>query len=234
MNFSIIIPIYKEKKNLTKLLLSLTKALKSQKKMIKYEIIFVDDDSQDGSIDVFKKNKNKKIRFFIRKEKPRDLSKSVVYGFTKSKYDNLIVMDGDFQHQPSDLKKMMLNFQKNSCDILVGSRNMISNDKVNLGILRFYVSRSLNSITNYLFNLNLKDPMSGFFIIKKEVFKKSKKKLFLLGYKILLDIILSSSRKIRIEEMFINFKSREKGFSKMRLKIITQLVYFLLYKFIFR
>ena len=234
MNFSIIIPIYKEKKNLTKLLLSLTKALKSQKKMIKYEIIFVDDDSQDGSIDVFKKNKNKKIRFFIRKEKPRDLSKSVVYGFTKSKYDNLIVMDGDFQHQPSDLKKMMLNFQKNSCDILVGSRNMISNDKVNLGILRFYVSRSLNSITNYLFNLNLKDPMSGFFIIKKEVFKKSKKKLFLLGYKILLDIILSSSRKIRIEEMFINFKSREKGFSKMRLKIITQLVYFLLHKFIFR
>ena len=234
MNFSIIIPIYKEKKNLTKLLLSLTKALKSQKKMIKYEIIFVDDDSQDGSIDVFKKNKNKKIRFFIRKEKPRDLSKSVVYGFTKSKYDNLIVMDGDFQHQPSDLKKMMLNFQKNSCDILVGSRNMISNDKVNLGILRFYVSRSLNSITNYLFNLNLKDPMSGFFIIKKKIFKKSEKKLFLLGYKILLDIILSSSNKIIIKEIFINFKSRDKGLSKMRLKIISQLAYFLLYKFFFR
>lgn len=232
MNFSIIIPIYKEKKNLTKLLLSLTKFLNNQKN--KYEILFVDDDSRDGSIEVLRKNKNKKIRFFIRKEKPRDLSKSVVYGFSKSKYDNLIVMDGDFQHQPSDLKKMMFNFQKNSCDILVGSRNMTSNNRVNLGILRFYVSKSLNFMTNYLFNLNLKDPMSGFFIIKKRVFKKSEKKLFLLGYKILLDIILSSSRKIRIEEMFINFKSREKGFSKMRLKIITQLVYFLLYKFIFR
>ena len=232
MNFSIVIPIYKEKKNLTKLLLSLTKTLNNQKN--KYEIIFVDDDSRDGSIDVFRKNKNKKIRFFIRKEKPRDLSKSVVYGFSKSKYDNLIVMDGDFQHQPSDLKKMIFYFQKNSCDVLVGSRNMISNDRVNLGTLRFYVSRSLNFMTNYLFNLNLKDPMSGFFIIKKKVFKKSEKKLFLLGYKILLDIILSSSRKIRIEEMFIHFKSREKGFSKMRLKIITQLVYFLLYKFVFR
>ena len=232
MNFSIVIPIYKEKKNLTKLLLSLTKFLNNQKN--KYEILFVDDDSRDGSIEVLRKNKNKKIRFFIRKEKPRDLSKSVVYGFSKSKYDNLIVMDGDFQHQPSDLKKMIFYFQKNSCDVLVGSRNMISNDRVNLGTLRFYVSRSLNFMTNYLFNLNLKDPMSGFFIIKKKVFKKSEKKLFLLGYKILLDIILSSSRKIRIEEMFIHFKSREKGFSKMRLKIITQLVYFLLYKFVFR
>lgn len=232
MNFSIIIPIYKEKKNLKNLVFSLTKVLKDKKN--KYEIIFVDDDSKDGSADLFKKIKNKKIRFLIRKEKPRDLSKSVVYGFARSKYENLIVMDGDLQHHPSDLCKLMTKFQKNDCDILIGSRNMLNNNKVNLGILRFYVSKSLNSITNFLFRLDLKDPMSGFFIIKKKVFMKSKKNLFLLGYKILLDIVLSSSDRIKIKEMFINFKSRDKGFSKMRLKIISQLVYFLMYKLFFR
>ena len=232
MNFSIIIPIYKEKKNLTNLVFSLTKVLKDKKN--KYEIIFVDDDSRDGSADLFKKIKKKQIRFLIRKDKPRDLSKSVVYGFARSKYENLIVMDGDLQHHPSDLKKLMSKFKKNDCDILIGSRNMVNNNKVNLGLFRFYVSKSLNSITNFLFRLDLKDPMSGFFIIKKKVFMKSKNNLFLLGYKILLDIVLSSSKNIKIEEMFINFKSRDKGFSKMRLKIISQLVYFLLYKFFFR
>ena len=232
MNFSIIIPIYKEKKNLSKLIYSLTKALKTLRN--NYEIIFVDDDSRDGSINVFKDNKNKKTKFFVRTEKPRDLSRSVVYGFKKSKYENLIVMDGDLQHHPSDLKRLIKKFKKNESDILIGSRNMLNNNKVNLGLLRFYVSKFLNFITNFLFGLSLKDPMSGFFIIKKKIFMKCEKKLFLLGYKILLDIVLSSSKKVRIDEIFINFKSRDKGFSKMRLKIISQLVFFLIYKFIIR
>ena len=127
MNFSIIIPIYKEKKNLSKLIYSLTKALKTLRN--NYEIIFVDDDSRDGSINVFKDNKNKKTKFFVRTEKPRDLSRSVVYGFKKSKYENLIVMDGDLQHHPSDLKRLIKKFKKNESDILIGSRNMLNNNK---------------------------------------------------------------------------------------------------------
>ena len=74
--------------------------------------------------------------------------------------------------------------------------------------------------------------MSGFFIINKKVFFKVKNKLFLLGYKILLYIITSSRKKIIFKEVYINFKSREKGFSKMRLKILIQLIIFLMYKFI--
>lgn len=232
MNFSIIIPIYKEKRNLPKLIISLTKILKSRGNF--YEIILVDDDSDDGSLEVFKKNKKKHIRFLIRKQKPRDLSKSVVYGFKKSNYNNLVVMDGDLQHHPSDLNKMIQKFKKSNCDILIGSRDMSDYKKINLNILRFYVSKLLNLVTNLLFGLNLKDPMSGFFIIKKKIFKKSEKKLFLLGYKILLDIVISLPKNIKINEFYINFKSRNKGFSKMRLKIILQLLFFILYRFILR
>ena len=232
MKFSIIIPIYKEKKNLSKLILSLKKALVKHKK--KYEVIFVDDDSNDGSNKIFENNKNKNIRFLIRKDKPRDLSKSVVYGFKRSRYKNLIVMDGDLQHRPSDLTKLIKKFKTTNCDIVIGSRNMKSYKKVNLSPLRFYVSKLLNLVTNFLFGLYLKDPMSGFFMLKKSIFKKIEKKLFLLGYKILLDIVISSSKKIKIKEIYINFKSREKGFSKMRIKILWQLSFFLFYKYFSR
>ena len=72
MKYSIIIPIFKEKKNLTSLITKLTKELNSQKK--NYEIIIVDDDSRDGSDKIFKKIKRKNVKFFIRKKKPRDLA----------------------------------------------------------------------------------------------------------------------------------------------------------------
>ena len=94
MNYSIIIPVFKEEKNIAKMISKVDYELR--KKKIKYELIFVDDDSLDGSKKIFEKHKNKKTRFFIRKEKPRDLSKSVIFGSRKSKFNNLIVMDETF------------------------------------------------------------------------------------------------------------------------------------------
>ena len=230
MKYSIIIPIFKERKNISQLVLKLTSALKLNKK--KFEIIFVDDDSNDGSINEFNKIKRNNIRFYVRTKKPRDLSKSVVYGLNKSKFNNLVVMDGDLQHRPNDLVKLMNVYEKKNFDLVIGSRKMNNYRETNLNPLRFYVSKLLNFITNLLFDYRLKDPMSGFFIINKKIFFKLKNKLFLLGYKILLDIITSSKKKIIFKEVYINFKSREKGFSKMRLKILIQLIIFLIYKFI--
>ncbi len=229
MKYSIIIPIFKEKKNLINLIPKLTNVLDSKKKI--YEIIFVDDDSRDGSIAIFKKIKKKNINFFVRKQKPRDLSKSVVYGFKKSKFENLVVMDGDLQHRPIDLLKLMNIYERKKYELVIGSRKMVSYKATNLNPVRFYVSKFLNFTTKLLFNYKLIDPMSGFFIINKKIFYKVEKNLFLLGYKILLDIITSSKKKIVFKEVYINFKSREKGFSKMRLKILIQLIIFLLYKF---
>ena len=83
-----------------------------------YEIIFVDDDSKDNSFNVFKKFKNQKTKFLKRIKKPRDLSKSVVYGFQRAKYNNFVVMDGDLQHSPEDLRKLMRLFEQKNCDII--------------------------------------------------------------------------------------------------------------------
>ena len=142
MKYSIVVPIFNEEKNIPKMLNGVYDIL--TKKKIKYELIFVDDDSQDNSSKMFKKNKNKFSKFLIRLEKPRDLSKSVVYGFNKSKYDNLIVMDGDLQHNPIDLLKLIRTYEKFKCDLVIGSRNLNNYKKINLNPLRFYFSKFLN------------------------------------------------------------------------------------------
>ena len=121
MNYSIIIPIFKEKKNLLKLMYRLNKNLKSMK--LKYEVIFIDDNSQDGSFELFKKIK-KNMKFYIRKENPKDLSKSVLYGFKKARFNNLVVMDGDLQHKPNDLIKLIHHFKNNKNDLVIGVRNL--------------------------------------------------------------------------------------------------------------
>lgn len=229
MNYSIIVPVFKEEKNIAKMISKVDYELR--KKKIKYELIFVDDDSLDGSKKIFEKHKNKKTRFFIRKEKPRDLSKSVIFGLKKSKFNNLIVMDGDLQHNPKDIFKLINKFESTNCDLVVGSRRLINFKKANLNPLRFIFSKMLNQVFNILFNRQILDPMSGFFLIKKNIVRKVEKRLVLLGYKILIDIIVSSGKKLNIKEVYINFRVRDKGFSKMRLKILLQLILFILIKY---
>lgn len=229
MNYSIIVPIFKEEKNIAKMIRKVQNEL--SKKKVNYELIFVDDDSQDESERIFKENKNKKTRFFIRKKKPRDLSKSVIFGLKKSKFNNLIVMDGDLQHNPKDINKLIRKFEYTNCDIVIGSRRLINYKKANLNPIRFFFSKFLNQAFNNLFNQKILDPMSGFFLIKKNIVKNVKGNLVLIGYKILIDIILSSNKKLNIKEVYINFRVRDKGFSKMRLKILLQLILFILIKY---
>ncbi len=229
MNYSIIVPIFKEEKNIAKMIRKVQNEL--SKKKINYELIFVDDDSQDESERIFKENKNKKTRFFIRKKKPRDLSKSVIFGLKKSKFNNLIVMDGDLQHNPKDINKLIRKFEYTNCDIVIGSRRLINYKKANLNPIRFFFSKFLNQAFNNLFNQKILDPMSGFFLIKKNIVKNVKGNLVLIGYKILIDIILSSNKKLNIKEVYINFRVRDKGFSKMRLKILLQLILFIFIKY---
>ena len=228
MNYSIIIPIFKEKKNLLKLMYRLNKNLKSMK--LKYEVIFIDDNSQDGSFELFKKNKKKNMKFYIRKENPKDLSKSVLYGFKKARFNNLVVMDGDLQHKPNDLIKLIHHFKNNKNDLVIGVRNLTNLKNSKLSFPRFFASKILILITNFLFNIKLKDPMSGFFIVKKRIIQKSYKFLFLKGYKILLDIILSFPKKLKIDEIEIDFDHRKKGHSKMNSKILYQLLLFIFIK----
>ena len=142
-------------------------------KNIKFELIIVDDNSNDDTSNVLK-NLKKNLNYIIRKSE-RDLSKSCILGFRKARYKNIIVMDGDLQHKPSDIKKFLRIFHKNNPDIIVGTRDLFENKKHNLNIFRLFASRVLILSVNLLLGNKTSDPMSGFFMFKKNIFLNLKK-----------------------------------------------------------
>ena len=219
---SIVIPIFNEKKNLFKLSDLIYRFVKNKN----FELIYVDDNSADGTLNVLRKlkKKYKTLKFYIRKKKPRDLSKSCIMGFEKAQYSNILVMDGDLQHRPSGINKLYSNLIKHDCDIVIGSRELTHKRNEGLKIHRLISSIILIYIVNLLLGFKTNDPMSRFFVFNKKIYADVKKKLSSRGYKILLDLIYSQNKKIKIKDVFIKFKSREEGLSKMDLRIIYLLI----------
>ena len=99
--FSILIPVFNERKNIEILVYKISKFLKKNI----FEIIVIDDNSHDGTKEILKriKSKNNKFNYLIRNKSERDLSKSVILGISKAQYNNIVVMDGDLQHDPKYL-----------------------------------------------------------------------------------------------------------------------------------
>ncbi len=116
----------------------------------------------------------KNLIYISRKVKPGDLSKSCILGFNKSKYNNVLVMDGDLQHEPRDINNLYSFFLKKNCDIVVGSRNLFKKKNKGLKFYRLIISIILIVIVNFLLGFRTSDPMSGFFIFKKKVYLKNK------------------------------------------------------------
>ena len=228
-NISIVIPILNEEKNLIKLIKEIKK-VKEETNIKKFELILVDDNSTDNSHEVLKnlQHKNNFLRYFIRKKKNRDLSQSCFVGFNKSLYENIIVMDGDLQHPPKYIKKLLKFYFYNKADIVIGSRNLLKKKGPGLSFFRYLSSIFIIKIINFFLDNKTSDPLSGFFVFKKKLYAKNKKKLFGRGYKILADLIYSSQENLKILDCEIYFDSRKSGKSKMNLLVLLQLLIFIL------
>ena len=228
--FSIVIPILNEEKNIKRLI----NRIKLYVKNIKFEIIFVDDNSNDNSLLVLKKikSKNKNIRFFIRKNQYRDLSQSCILGFNKAKYENIIVMDGDLQHDPKHIPKLINKYLSENLDLVVGARNFSNFSIKGLSFTRFWASKILILFFFILIGKKTIDPMSGFFIFKKKNYKKYKNKLFSKGYKILSDLLYSPEKNFKTKDVIIDFRNRDFGKSKMNYKVLFNIINFIFFIFI--
>ena len=119
---SIIIPIYKERDNfkvlVDKIFINLKKTKINKKR---YEVIFVDDNSKDGVYLIYSKIKKKYsgLKLFVRKAIKKDLSQSCIYGFKKSKFDKILVMDGDLQHDPNYIPIFVKKMISHNYDIVI-------------------------------------------------------------------------------------------------------------------
>jgi len=221
INLSIIIPILDKSNNIEKLTYRIIKYLKKYN----YEIIFVDDNSKDNSKVILEKL-NKKYNFFnpIFRKKNRDLTQSCFDGIKKSKFEFILIMDGDLQHDPKYIPKM-IGLMKHNIDIVIGARPLVKGPNAGLSETRRLVSKILIYLFS-IFRINTSDPMSGFFLFKKKLFKKNQKNLFGKGFKILADLLINSEKKLKTVDYFITFKRRYSDKSKMGLKILLILVQF--------
>ena len=221
---SIVIPVLNEEKNIKLLTNKIKKVLKN----FKFQIIFVDDSSEDNSKKVLKKL-SAQHKFFkpILRNKIRDLTRSCFDGIDKSKYKNILIMDGDMQHDPKYIKKMFEIYDKQKLDLVVGARKLIDKPNEGLSETRRFASIILIKLFS-IFNVNTNDPMSGFFLFQKNIYQKNKKKYFAKGFKILADILINSKPKLKTKDVFINFKRRYESKSKMNYKILLILIQFYL------
>lgn len=202
---SIIIPTYNEVKNIKKLIEKIDENLSGWK----YEIIIVDDSSPDGTAEKAKEMaKDYPVRTIIRPKKS-GLSSAVVEGLKISCGDYIGVIDGDLQHPPEYLDNF-ISAVSNGHDIAIGSRYIKGGNIDGWSAFRKAISRG--AIVLSILLTDVKDPMSGFFFLKKKVIETTS--LNPIGYKILLEILVKGSYN-KVKEIPFTFRKRENGESKL-------------------
>ena len=216
MNYSIILPTLNENGHIIKLINEIIKNFRNKKN--KYEVIVVDDNSIDGTIDTVKKEliKNNKIRLFVRKNKKKNLANSLNLGVQKSKYENIIWMDADFQHPPAYIKYIFKHMKKK--DLVIYSRflkNSIRYFEDNKVSKENNENQSIlfNKLCNLIFYKDITDYTSGYICIKKSIISKKSLKGFYGEY--FLDLIVHcKNEKLKILELPFKEKIRKTGQSK--------------------
>ena len=219
MQLSIIVPTYNENKNI----IPLVKSLQDSVRVNNYEIIFIDDNSPDHTYETIKSisEKNNRIRC-IRRIGRRGLSSAVIEGCLSSSADFLLIMDADLQHDEKKINKMFDKVKNNDLDLVIASRFLKKKISSGLSKRRNYISNLANFLANKITGVNLSDPMTGYFIIKRHTFDKLAPNLTGLGFKILLDIFSSTDEKLTYEEISFDFKSRKYGTSKLDSFVVWQ------------
>jgi dolichol-phosphate mannosyltransferase len=211
---SIIIPTRDERGNVEPLIAGLTRAMGT----IRWEAIFVDDDSPDGTIVAVKQiaQRDPRIRG-IRRLRRRGLAGAAIEGMLASAAPLVAVMDGDLQHDPAVLPRMFATLRAGQADLVVATRRDCNEDDVGGGLspVRQWISDLAGSLARKLLGVDLRDPMSGFFMIRRDVVEKVAPRLSSQGFKILLDIVASAQGHLRTRECEYDFGCRHTGESKL-------------------
>ena len=206
---TIIVPTFREADNIAPLVERIDGALSGTG--IEWELLLVDDDSNDGSEAVAAELARRlPVRMLTRRETPRDLSLAVIEGIRLSRFDRLVVMDADLSHPPERIVDLLAALD-GDCDIVIGSRYTSG------GIVdrSWSLYRVLNSrLATWLARPLVKcsDPMAGFFATRRSRLPELRT-LRPMGYKIALELMVRGH--LRVREVPIDFRDRSIGFSKM-------------------
>ncbi|MGY9008396.1 MAG: glycosyltransferase [Rhodobacterales bacterium] len=211
---TIVVPTYNEKLNVRPLVSLLDKALVD----INWEVVFVDDDSPDGTADEVRELARTRLDVrVIHRIGRRGLSGACIEGILSSAAPYVAVMDGDLQHDETVLISMIASFNADpELNLVIGSRNVEGGSSGNgLSGIRSFGSDMATVMARKLLKIRVQDPMSGFFMIKLESFRDVVGELQRQGFKILTDLLSASRGSWKIKEIPFVFKERQYGQSKM-------------------
>mmetsp|Transcript_57756 Transcript_57756/g.118186 ORF Transcript_57756/g.118186 Transcript_57756/m.118186 type:complete len:270 (+) Transcript_57756:334-1143(+) len=221
---TVVVPAYKENPNVRPLTERLFKALKDHDMEKTTELLFVDDNSRDGTVETVAKlaEEGYNVRVIVRTEE-RGLSSAVMRGFDEGRGSALVCMDGDLQHPPEKAPLMLKALHDNN-DFVLGTRygEGFAVDK-DWPWYRVIISKGARLLARPLTPLS--DPMSGFFGISKGALKRGRDKISTVGFKIGLELYVKCDCS-DYAEVQIFFAKREHGESKLTGKVM---VYYLIH-----
>lgn len=214
------VPCYNERANVAPLIALLDAALHG----IAWEAVFVDDNSPDGTWAEVKAvaQADPRVRC-IRRVGRRGLSSAVIEGALSSAAEFVAVMDGDLQHDETRLPIMLDALRTGRFDLVIGSRHVEGGDAAGLSnAWRHSLSQAGIKVAQAVLPVPLTDPVSGFFMLPRQLIETLAHRLTAQGFKILLDIVLSMPGTLRVLEVPMQFRSRVAGESKLDPQVMVQ------------
>ncbi|HEU4889955.1 MAG TPA: glycosyltransferase family 2 protein [Vicinamibacterales bacterium] len=212
LEVAVIVPTFNERDNVTELIARVERALRD----ISWEMIFVDDDSPDGTSDEVKRigASDNRIRCITRIGR-RGLSSACIEGMLASAAPVFVVMDGDLQHDESRIPAMLNALRAEGVQLVIASRYTAGGAIGEWDRTRAFLSRIATRLSRVVCRQPISDPMSGFFMITAEALDGCVRRLSGKGFKILLDIVASSPAVLRVAEVPYTFRERLHGESKV-------------------
>jgi dolichol-phosphate mannosyltransferase len=209
---SVVVPTFNERDNVTKLYQKLVATLKG----VAWEVIFVDDNSPDATWEVVRDlaRQDSRVRC-LRRIGRRGLSGACIEGILASCAPFAAVMDADLQHDETQLPKMLSLLQSGQAELVVGSRYIEGGSADSFNPQRAGASALATEVAKRVLGVAIKDPMSGFFMIRRDRFEQLAPQLSTQGFKILLDIVATARGELRVKEIPYTFGSRLHGESKL-------------------
>ena len=206
---SVVVPTYRESANVAVLFERMKAALEG----LPWEMIVVDDDSPDGTSEIaFALAASDRRLRCLRRVNRTGLAGAVIEGWMSSSADLVAVIDGDLQHDERILPKMYALLEAGSADLVIGTR-------VGGGEGLSAARQKLSNLGKWFFHriagAPVTDPMSGFFMIRRDVVSRLAPRLSPDGFKILVDVILSAGGTLKIVEAPYKFRKRLAGESKL-------------------
>ncbi|WP_420135884.1 glycosyltransferase [Rhodopseudomonas sp.] len=212
LQLSVVVPTFNERDNIEPLFRKLETALGG----IAWEVIYVDDNSPDGTWQVVRELASREPRVrCIRRIGRRGLAGACIEGILAASAPFAAVMDADLQHDETRLAQMLALLESGSADLVVGSRYIEGGSADSFDKQRAGFSALATTLARQVLKVEIADPMSGFFMIRRDRFEQLAPQLSTQGFKILLDVVATGRGSLRAVEVPYTFGSRLHGESKL-------------------